>query len=78
MGKPLRKERRRKRTLSSRFFEPQPLPPVLRGGRPAGAAPGHNQVATLFGKVEPEPYTEGFHVVNPRMRFIECNVNRIY
>ncbi len=31
--------------------------------------PGHNQVATLFGEVQPEPYAEGLHVVNPLLSF---------
>ncbi len=31
---------------------------------------GHNKVATLFGKVQPEPYPEGFHIVNPLLDFV--------
>ena len=31
--------------------------------------PGHNKVGTLLGKVQPEPYAEGFHLVNPLLRF---------
>jgi regulator of protease activity HflC (stomatin/prohibitin superfamily) len=31
--------------------------------------PGHNEVATLFGEVRQEPYTEGIHLVNPLLRF---------
>lgn len=30
---------------------------------------GHNAVATLFGKVNKEPLSEGFHIVNPLLRF---------
>ena len=32
-------------------------------------APGHNKVATLFGEVQPEPYEEGLHLVNPLFDF---------
>jgi regulator of protease activity HflC (stomatin/prohibitin superfamily) len=31
--------------------------------------PGHNQVATLFGEVQPVPYGEGMHIVNPLLDF---------
>lgn len=31
--------------------------------------PGHNQVASLFGEVRPEPYDEGLHFVNPLLSF---------
>lgn len=30
---------------------------------------GHNKVGTFFGKVQKEPYGEGFHLVNPLLRF---------
>jgi len=30
---------------------------------------GHNKVATFFGKVQKEPYGEGFHLVNPLLKF---------
>ena len=30
---------------------------------------GHNKVATLFGNVKPEPYGEGFHIINPLLAF---------
>ncbi len=32
-------------------------------------SPGHNKVATLFGDIRPEPLDEGFHVVNPLLKF---------
>ena len=32
-------------------------------------SPGHNKVATLFGEISGEPLDEGFHVVNPLLKF---------
>ena len=32
-------------------------------------SPGHNKVATLFGDIRGEPLDEGFHVVNPLLKF---------
>jgi regulator of protease activity HflC (stomatin/prohibitin superfamily) len=32
-------------------------------------APGHNKVATLFGEIYGQPLDEGFHVVNPLLKF---------
>jgi len=32
-------------------------------------APGHNKVATLFGDVQDNPLPEGFHIVNPLLKF---------
>jgi len=32
-------------------------------------APGHNKVGTLFGEVSGEPLAEGFHIVNPILKF---------
>lgn len=37
---------------------------------------GHNKVATLFGKVQTEPYAEGFHVVNPLLKFISFDLRQ--
>lgn len=37
---------------------------------------GHNKVATLFGKVQPEPYTEGLHIVNPLLNFIDFDLKQ--
>ncbi len=31
--------------------------------------PGHNKVATLFGDIQDEPLLEGFHIVNPLLKF---------
>ena len=31
--------------------------------------PGHNKVATLFGEIRPQPLPEGFHMVNPLLKF---------
>ncbi|RLA04325.1 MAG: hypothetical protein DRQ47_03540, partial [Gammaproteobacteria bacterium] len=31
--------------------------------------PGHNKVATLFGDVQEEAIREGFHIVNPLLKF---------
>ena len=42
---------------------------VLGGRAITTVPPGHNAVATLFGKVQPAPYGEGFHVVNPLLSF---------
>ena len=30
---------------------------------------GHNKVATLFGEISDKPYNEGFHIVNPLLKF---------
>jgi len=32
-------------------------------------SPGHNKVATLFGEIRGEPLEEGFHIVNPLLKF---------
>ena len=32
-------------------------------------SPGHNKVATLFGEIRDEPLGEGFHIVNPFLKF---------
>ena len=32
-------------------------------------SPGHNKVATLFGEIRPKPLAEGFHLVNPLLKF---------
>ena len=32
-------------------------------------SPGHNKVATLFGDIRSEPLDEGFHIVNPLLKF---------
>lgn len=37
---------------------------------------GHNKVATLFGKVQPEAYTEGFHIVNPLLDFVSFDLRQ--
>ncbi|WP_051906573.1 SPFH domain-containing protein [Methylomarinum vadi] len=37
---------------------------------------GHNKVATLFGKVQPEPYSEGLHIVNPLLNFISFDLRQ--
>ena len=31
--------------------------------------PGHNKVATLFGEIRAQPLDEGFHLVNPLLKF---------
>ena len=31
--------------------------------------PGHNKVATLFGEISGDPLDEGFHIVNPLLKF---------
>jgi len=31
--------------------------------------PGHNKVATLFGDIQGEALQEGFHIVNPLLKF---------
>lgn len=38
---------------------------------------GHNKVATLFGKVQPEPYAEGFHLVNPLLDFVSFDLRQL-
>ncbi|MGR9115807.1 MAG: SPFH domain-containing protein [Gammaproteobacteria bacterium] len=38
---------------------------------------GHNKVATLFGKVQPEPYDEGLHIVNPLLRFVTFDLRQL-
>ena len=38
---------------------------------------GHNKVATLFGKVRPEPYSEGFHIVNPLLNFVSFDLRQL-
>jgi len=38
---------------------------------------GHNKVATLFGKVQPEPYPEGFHIVNPLLNFASFDLRQL-
>ncbi len=38
---------------------------------------GHNKVATLFGKVQPEPYAEGFHFVNPLLDFVSFDLRQL-
>jgi len=37
---------------------------------------GHNKVATLFGKVQTEPYPEGLHIVNPLLNFIDFDLKQ--
>ncbi len=32
-------------------------------------SPGHNKVATLFGEISGDPLGEGFHIVNPLLKF---------
>lgn len=39
-------------------------------------AAGHNKVATLFGKVQTEPYSEGLHIVNPLLNFIDFDLKQ--
>ena len=39
--------------------------------------PGHNKVATLFGKVQPEPYKEGLHIVNPLLNFSSFDLRQL-
>lgn len=38
---------------------------------------GHTKVATLFGKVQPEPYPEGLHIVNPLLNFVSFDVRQL-
>jgi regulator of protease activity HflC (stomatin/prohibitin superfamily) len=38
---------------------------------------GHNKVATLFGKVRPEAYSEGFHIVNPLLNFVSFDLRQL-
>ena len=38
---------------------------------------GHNKVATLFGKVRPKPYPEGFHIVNPLLKFVSFDLRQL-
>lgn len=37
---------------------------------------GHNKVATLFGKVQPEAYDEGLHFVNPLLNFVDFDLRQ--
>ncbi len=37
---------------------------------------GHNKVATLFGEVQPEPYAEGLHIVNPLLNFVSFDLRQ--
>ncbi|MCK5189790.1 MAG: hypothetical protein KAR12_07010 [Methylococcales bacterium] len=37
---------------------------------------GHNKVATLFGKVQNEAYSEGFHIVNPLLNFVSFDLRQ--
>jgi len=37
---------------------------------------GHNEVATMFGKVYDVPYDEGFHIVNPLLRFTRFDLRQ--
>ncbi len=37
---------------------------------------GHNKVATLFGKVQPTPYDEGLHIVNPLLKFTDFDLKQ--
>lgn len=39
--------------------------------------PGHNKVVTFFGKVRPDPLPEGFHVVNPLLKFVDYDLRDI-
>ena len=39
--------------------------------------PGHNKVANFFGKVQPEPYQEGFHIVNPLLDFDSFDLRQL-
>jgi regulator of protease activity HflC (stomatin/prohibitin superfamily) len=38
---------------------------------------GHNKVATLFGKVQPEAYGEGLHIVNPLLNFVSFDLRQL-
>lgn len=38
---------------------------------------GHNKVATLFGKVQDEPVPEGFHIINPLLKFTEFDLRAV-
>lgn len=38
---------------------------------------GHNKVATLFGKVQPKPYPEGLHIVNPLLNFTSFDLRQL-
>ncbi len=38
---------------------------------------GHNKVATLFGKVQPKPYPEGLHIVNPLLNFVSFDLRQL-
>jgi regulator of protease activity HflC (stomatin/prohibitin superfamily) len=38
--------------------------------------PGHNAVATLFGEVQPAPYKDAFHLVNPLLSFSEFDLRQ--
>lgn len=37
---------------------------------------GHNKVATMFGKVQSDPYEEGLHIVNPLLDFISFDLRQ--
>lgn len=37
---------------------------------------GHNKVATMFGKVQPEAYGEGLHIVNPLLNFVSFDLRQ--
>jgi prohibitin 1 len=37
---------------------------------------GHNEVATMFGKVSSVPYSEGFHIVNPLLKFTSFDLRQ--
>lgn len=39
--------------------------------------PGHNKVASLFGKVQEVPYDEGLHIVNPLLSFTVFDIRQI-
>ncbi|MBL4761837.1 MAG: hypothetical protein COB23_07300 [Methylophaga sp.] len=38
---------------------------------------GHNKVATLFGDVQKEAYGEGFHIVNPLLKFTSFDLRQL-
>lgn len=37
---------------------------------------GHNKVATLFGKVQDDAYSEGLHIVNPLLNFVSFDLRQ--
>ncbi len=39
--------------------------------------PGHNKVADFFGEVQPEPYDEGLHIVNPLLNFVSFDLRQL-